>query len=72
MTVTNTTRRAKCKDCKYIYPILFGMGKRKRFKCSNTESDRAKYVFSTVSPSDLVCEKWELIGAPDIKDESKP
>lgn len=71
MGITTTKRPAKCKDCKYLQPFFRGISlKRKHYRCLNTESGRVEHKFATISPSDLVCDKWKLIGAPDIKSKT--
>jgi hypothetical protein len=49
------TRKAKCKDCKFLKPDF--IGKRKIHKCNNPES---KYYKVQVTLNDLVCDNWKL------------
>lgn len=61
MTIVSITKPAKCKDCKFIQSVWFGVKKnQKRHKCINPESPRYGHEFSTIKPFDFVCEKWKL------------
>ena len=56
MTVITITRRARCKDCKFLKPSYHG--KRKYHDCTNEKSDWRK---QRRSPKDYVCDKWQMI-----------
>lgn len=60
MTIIEITRRAKCKDCRYIESKTFGRAK--RHICTNKESDRydPNPYLSRVALRDIVCENWKL------------
>lgn len=55
MAVMTWTRKAKCKDCKWLKPEY--LGKRKTHRCLNPMS---KYYNSQMTLNDLVCDVWEL------------
>ena len=60
MAVMTWTRKAKCKDCKFIKGKTFGRARRNI--CTNTESERhdPNPFLSRVALNDLVCDKWEM------------
>jgi len=56
MSIITYTRAAKCKDCKFLKPIV--VGKKKIHECSNELSERFK---KQITLKDFVCDKWKLI-----------
>jgi len=55
MTVITITRKAKCKDCKFLKVNY--LGKRKYHVCDNLKST---FYDDVVRLNDLACENWEL------------
>lgn len=57
MAITSSTRKAKCKDCKFIKrTVKFHTGL-VRHKCDNPES---KLYNKVITLNDLVCDEWKL------------
>jgi len=55
MTIMTWTRKAKCKDCKWLNSEY--LTKRKTHRCLNPMSE----CFNTQKTlNDLVCEKWDM------------
>jgi hypothetical protein len=60
MSVSTYTRKAKCKDCVFIFKYY--VGNKKVHKCSNVYSERSE---KHVRLNDFVCSKWSLIYKQD-------
>jgi len=55
MAVITITTAAKCKHCKFA--DSFRIGKQKRHKCNNPQSER---YLSKITLKDLVCSSWGI------------
>lgn len=56
MSIMTWTRKAKCKDCKFLVAYS-PKGKVKRHYCENKESE---WTGKDRTLNDLVCDKWKL------------